>query len=52
MTTKKITPRRPKKLPYRTPALKTYGDLKTLTMGKGGMRTDAGMPKTRTSGTL
>jgi hypothetical protein len=50
MTTRKIVPRRPKKRPYRTPALRTYGDLKTLTMGKGGNRTDSAPPKTRSFG--
>jgi hypothetical protein len=50
MSRKKSAVQRIKKRPYRTPALKTYGDLRTLTKGKGGMRTDSGMPKTRTSG--
>jgi hypothetical protein len=52
MTRKKHVPRRPKKRPYRAPALRTYGNLRTLTMGKGGMRNDAGAPKTRTFGSL
>lgn len=50
MTRKKTVLRRPKKRPYRTPVLRTYGDLKTLTMAKGGTQTDGGMPKTRTTG--
>jgi hypothetical protein len=28
----------PKKRPYRAPVLTTYGDLKTITMAKGGSR--------------
>jgi hypothetical protein len=50
MSRKKSAIRRTRKRPYRTPALKTYGSLRTLTKGKGGMRMDAGMPKTRNSG--
>jgi hypothetical protein len=52
MSRKKNALPRTKKRPYRTPALKKYGDLRTLTKGKGGMRTDSGMPKTRTSGSF
>jgi hypothetical protein len=52
MSRKKSAARRTKKRPYRAPALKTYGDLRTLTRGKGGMRTDGGMPKTRNSGSF
>jgi hypothetical protein len=48
MTTKKRPGRRPKKQPYRAPALRTYGDLKTLTQAKGGSNNDGmGQPKTR-----
>ena len=50
MKVRKTTPRRAKKLQYRTPKLRMYGDLRTLTMGKGGNRTDSGMPKTRSTG--
>ena len=52
MTRKKQTPgaARAAKRPYREPKLTKHGDLKTLTMGKGGNRTDGGgAPKTRTS---
>ena len=50
MTRKKKVPRRAKKRPYRTPALRTYGDLKALTSAKSGNRTDtSGLPKTRTT---
>jgi hypothetical protein len=39
---------RPAKRPYREPKLTRHGDLKTLTMSKGGNRTDGGgAPKTR-----
>jgi len=49
MTRKKKAARRARKLPYRAPALRTYGDLKTLTSMKAGNRMDgAGNPKTRT----
>lgn len=51
MKRKKHAQPRPKKRPYREPALKRYGDLRTLTMGKGGNRVDTGAPKTRTTGT-
>jgi hypothetical protein len=51
MSRKKNARPRPKKRPYHVPALKRYGDLRTLTMGKGGLRVDTGMPKTRTGGT-
>jgi hypothetical protein len=53
MTRKKGLLRRTKKRPYRAPALKTYGDLRTLTKGKGGARNDGGgRPKTRNSGPM
>jgi hypothetical protein len=52
MTTKKQAPKRLKKRPYRTPKLITHGDLRTMTMAKGGALGDGGSnPKTRvTSG--
>lgn len=42
--------RRPKKHPYRTPVLRTHGDLKVLTTMKGGTKTDGASPKSRTGG--
>jgi hypothetical protein len=39
-----------KKQPYRTPRLKTHGNLRQLTTAKGGNRSDGGAPKTRTFG--
>jgi len=41
--------RRPaKRRPYSTPTLKIHGDLKAITMAKGGTRRDgAGNPRTR-----
>ncbi len=40
----------PKK-PYRPPRLKVYGDLRRLTMAKGGSANDGGgKPRTRASG--
>lgn len=43
--------KRPKKKPYRPPRLIAYGDLRTLTMAKGGTKGDGtGKPSTRTSG--
>jgi hypothetical protein len=50
MTKRKATGPRPKKRPYRTPRLRIYGDLKSLTKMKGGNRMDGGNPKTRTAG--
>jgi hypothetical protein len=35
------------KRPYRTPQLKVYGDLRQITMQKGGMMMETPMPKTR-----
>jgi hypothetical protein len=52
MSRKRSERERKKKRPYRTPTLKTFGDLRALTKGKGGNRTDSGMPKTRNSGSL
>ena len=52
MAQKKRAPRHARKRPYRPPALVRHGDLKTLTMAKGGNRTDGGSPKTRTAGGL
>lgn len=40
----------PKKKPYRAPRLVVYGDLRRLTMAKGGTAGDAGKPSTRLSG--
>jgi hypothetical protein len=50
MTTKKNVARRPKRRPYRVPTLKVYGDLRKLTMGKGGAMNDGAQPKTRMGG--
>jgi len=49
MTSKKRVLPRAKK-PYRTPTLKSYGNLKALTQGKGGTRNDGSAPKTRMGG--
>ena len=50
MTRKKAAPKRTKKHPYRTPVLKTHGDLRALTAAKAGDRGDGGSaPKTRTT---
>jgi hypothetical protein len=46
MTLEKRVPPRAKR-PYRAPKLRTYGNLKTLTQGKGGNRSDIMTPKTR-----
>jgi hypothetical protein len=35
---------------YHSPRLVVYGDLRRLTMAKGGNRSDFGAPKTRTVG--
>lgn len=40
----------PKKKSYRPPRLVVYGDLRRLTMVKGGTAGDAGKPVTRLSG--
>jgi hypothetical protein len=48
MSTKKQLPEPVKKRKYRRPMLKTYGDLKKLTLAKGGSASDgAGLPKTK-----
>lgn len=39
-----------KKKQYRSPRLKVYGDLRELTMAKGGTSQDAAKPATRTTG--
>lgn len=52
MAQKKEVPRPARKRPYRKPALVRHGNLKELTMVKGGNRTDGGSPKTRTAGGL
>lgn len=40
-----------KKKPYRPPRLVVYGDLRTLTMAKGGVNNDGGgKPRTKVSG--
>jgi len=39
-----------RKKPYHPPRLTVYGDLRRLTMAKGGNRSDFGAPKTRTVG--
>jgi hypothetical protein len=36
------------KLPYTAPKLTVYGDLRTITAGKGGTKNEAGLPKTWT----
>ncbi len=41
---------RTKKKTYRPPRLVVYGDLRRLTMAKGGTKTDGGKPQTRVSG--
>lgn len=46
---KSKTPSQTKK-PYRSPRLAVYGDLRRLTAAKGGTRSDAGLPKTKTTG--
>lgn len=46
---KSKTTRQTKK-PYRPPRLTVYGDLRRLTMAKGGNRSDSGAPKTKTTG--
>lgn len=50
MTSKRSVPPPQKKRPYRAPTLKTFGNLKTLTQGKGGARNDGSAPKTRVGG--
>lgn len=41
----------PKKKPYRPPRLVAYGDLRTLSMEKGGTKSDGGgKPRTRARG--
>jgi len=48
----KATPRDRTKKPYRPPRLIVHGDLRRLTMAKGGSATDgSGKPKTKTTGT-
>ena len=44
----KSTPRNQTKKPYRTPRLVVHGDLRRLTMAKGGTKGDgAGQPRTK-----
>ena len=50
MAQKKNRRRPGKRRPYQPPVLIRHGDLKTLTMTKGGTRTDGGSPKTRSGG--
>ncbi len=51
MTQKRDAPRHTKKRPYRTPRLTVHGDLKTITMAKGGSSNDGGgKPRTKVSG--
>jgi len=50
MAQRKGARRPPQKRPYRKPTLVRHGDLKTLTMTKGGNRSDGGSPKSRTTG--
>jgi hypothetical protein len=48
MTRKKRAPKRTTKRPYRAPTLTTHGDLRTMTLAKGGSNGDGGgAPKTR-----
>lgn len=35
------------KKPYRAPRLAVYGDLRTITMVKGGTKTDGGQPASK-----
>jgi hypothetical protein len=52
MTPQKNAARDAKKRPYCTPELKVHGDLKTITMAKGGTSNDgAGKPRTKASST-
>lgn len=46
---KSKTPSRRKK-PYRSPRLAVYGDLRRLTAAKGGVKSESGLPKTKTTG--
>lgn len=47
----KSTPRNQTKKPYRTPRLVVHGDLRRLTMTKGGTTNDgAGKPRTKSGG--
>jgi len=39
------------KLPYTAPALRVYGDLRTITAAKGGNRNETGKPKTFSTST-
>ena len=51
MTREKDAPRHAKKRPYRAPRLMVHGDLKAITMAKGGSSNDGGgKPRTRLSG--
>ena len=51
MTRRPAAPQHGKKRPYRTPELAVHGDLKALTMAKGGGSADgAGKPRTKASG--
>jgi len=51
MTRRRAARRSIKKRPYRTPQLKTHGNLRALTTAKGSNQTDSGSnPKTRTTG--
>ena len=44
----KSTPRSQTKKPYRTPRLVVHGDLRRLTMAKGGAKNDGGgVPRTK-----
>lgn len=48
----KSTPRNQTKKPYRSPRLVVHGDLRRLTMVKGGVNNDGvGKPRTKTGGT-
>ena len=47
----KAKPRAQKKKPYRSPRLRVYGDLRRLTMSKGGGVADGiGKPRTKITG--
>lgn len=47
----KSTPHKQTKKPYRSPRLVVHGDLRRLTMAKGGTNNDgAGKPRTKSGG--
>ena len=49
--TRKEDAQPPKKRPYTAPTLTRHGDLRTMTLAKGGNKDDGvGVPKTQTTG--